>query len=162
MEWFETTYKTYFNEIYKYIYVMTSNNSISEDLTQDVFMVLYRKQEKLKAHPYIRGWLYTTARNISWDCMKKKNRKRKLDIELSTTALEKTYHIDIIPQNIYVILSDFLTAEEIELIRLNKEYGFTIKEISENKKIGFSALSQRIYRIKKKIKTMLNLLIIIL
>ena len=160
MKWFEEVYKTHFNDVYKYILVMTSDKAIAEELTQDVFTVLYRKQGKLLAHPYIRGWLYTTARNISWDFMKKKNRRRKLEIKLSTEALEKTYHTDTVPQDIYEILTDFLTDKEIELIRLNKEYGFTTKEISERKSVNFSALSQRIYRIKKKIKQTLNILLI--
>ena len=49
MKWFEEVYKTHFNDVYKYILVMTSDKAIAEDLTQDVFMVLYQKQGKTTA-----------------------------------------------------------------------------------------------------------------
>ena len=73
---YENTYeeitRRYYQAIYNYCQVRLKDEYAAEDCTQDVFLLLYRKMNKLKLSENIRAWLYRTADNVI------KNHRRKI------------------------------------------------------------------------------------
>ncbi len=65
-------YRRYSREIRLYLYVLSKNETIAEDLTQETFLkaLLSLPTE----HPNVRAWLYTVARNLYFDSRKKDRR----------------------------------------------------------------------------------------
>ena len=67
----EEIYQKYYQEIYLYLYSLSHNKTLVEDLVQETFLkaLLSLNDE----HPNVRAWLYTVARNLYL------NEKRYLD-----------------------------------------------------------------------------------
>ncbi|MBR5427420.1 MAG: RNA polymerase sigma factor [Clostridia bacterium] len=65
-------YRQYSREIRLYLYVLSKNETLAEDLTQETFL---KALLSLPAeHPNVRAWLYTVARNLYYDSRKKDRR----------------------------------------------------------------------------------------
>ena len=66
---FARLYDKYIDQIYRFIYLKTSNKESSEDLTSEVFMKAMRWLEKVQAklNFNFKSWLYTVARNTVID-----------------------------------------------------------------------------------------------
>ena len=150
--WFDEIYLKYHKEIYRYVYSLSYDKNIVDDIVQETFTILYKKQNEVKHYEDIRGWLYTVARNKTGDYLKKYNRERKYKLSISFENLQNIYDIDTVPElDIYDALQTFLSDEELELLKL-KESGFTFEEIASDKKIKSTTLRSKVSRIYAKIR----------
>lgn len=70
----------YYDAIFKYCCVRLNNEHAAKDCTQEVFLILYKKMDKLKLSENIRAWLYRTSDNV----IKNYRRKNKDSIPLDT------------------------------------------------------------------------------
>ncbi|MBK3493612.1 sigma-70 family RNA polymerase sigma factor [Viridibacillus sp. YIM B01967] len=68
---FVDLYDAYFDDIYRYVYVKTSNKWDTEDLVSDVFRKAFEKFSVLEGHPNDKAWLFTIARNTVIDYYRK-------------------------------------------------------------------------------------------
>jgi RNA polymerase sigma-70 factor (ECF subfamily) len=73
---FEELVRRYIKPIFNFVYRMTGNYAEADDLTQDVFLQVYRSLPSARLDLPFRPWLYVIARNKSLDSLK---RKRALD-----------------------------------------------------------------------------------
>lgn len=133
----------YYNDIYKYCCVRLDNEHAAKDCTQEVFLILYRKMDKLKLSENVRAWLYRTADNV----MKNYRRKNKTTVSLDdlNETTEDNYSVetpfeDIISKNEYELLDSYYIKDE------------DIEHISKRLGISKAAAFQRIHRIKSKIE----------
>ncbi len=72
-EAFALLYSEYYVPVYRYIFIRVKKKELAEDLTQDVFLKIYRSIETLSpqaASPL--GYFYTIARNTLIDHWRKK------------------------------------------------------------------------------------------
>ena len=61
---FEHLYRTHCRRIHALCYRMTGNPTLAEDLTQDVFLQVFRKIQTFRAESAFSTWLYRLAVNI--------------------------------------------------------------------------------------------------
>jgi RNA polymerase sigma-70 factor (ECF subfamily) len=61
---FEEIYRTHSRRIYGLCYRMTANAFLAEDLTQDVFLQVFRKIQTFRAESAFSTWLYRLAVNV--------------------------------------------------------------------------------------------------
>ena len=61
---FEQIYKAHSRRVYGLCFRMTGNSSLAEDLTQDVFLQVFRKIQTFRAESAFSTWLYRLAVNI--------------------------------------------------------------------------------------------------
>jgi RNA polymerase sigma-70 factor (ECF subfamily) len=61
---FEQIYRAHCRRIYGLCFRMTGNSSLAEDLTQDVFLQVFRKIQTFRAESAFSTWLYRLAVNI--------------------------------------------------------------------------------------------------
>src|SRR4029077_4561125 len=61
---FEKIYKTNSRRVYGLCFRMTGNPTLAEDLTQDVFLQVFRKIQTFRAESAFSTWLYRLAVNI--------------------------------------------------------------------------------------------------
>lgn len=61
---FEHLYKSHSRRIYALCFRMTGNAALAEDLTQDVFLQVFRKIQTFRAQSAFSTWLYRLAVNI--------------------------------------------------------------------------------------------------
>ncbi len=60
---FQRVYELYGRKIVNYIYRMTGSRAEAEDLTQDTFVLAYKKIQSLKENRKFQSWLYRIAQN---------------------------------------------------------------------------------------------------
>ena len=61
---FEKIYRTHSRRIYGLCYRMTGNSFLAEDLTQDIFLQVFRKIHTFRAESAFSTWLYRLAVNV--------------------------------------------------------------------------------------------------
>lgn len=70
----EQIYKEYFGTVNKYLYCLTHNRDISEELTQETFYRAIQHIDKFKNNCQISVWLCQIAKNLWYDEVKKKKK----------------------------------------------------------------------------------------
>ncbi|MCA9320808.1 MAG: sigma-70 family RNA polymerase sigma factor [Planctomycetes bacterium] len=69
---YETLYHRYKNRILTFVYRYVGDREWAEDLTQDVFLKLYRNPRAFDPRSRFLTWLFAVARNLSIDFLRKK------------------------------------------------------------------------------------------
>ncbi len=72
MQNMEEIYKEYFEMIKRYLFCLTHNNDIAEELTQETFYRAVKKINTFKGECKISVWLCQIAKNIWYNELKKK------------------------------------------------------------------------------------------
>lgn len=78
MQNIEQIYKEYFETVNKYLFYLTQNNDISEDLTQETFYRAIQKIHTFKNDCKISVWLCQIAKNLWYDELKKNKRIKSI------------------------------------------------------------------------------------
>ena len=156
MQNIEEIYEEYFETINKYLFCLTKNSDISEELTQETFYIAVQKIDSFKGECKISTWLCKIAKNLWIDELKKRKHIKNIDDnelfllnskdELENIIISKENKIDLYKklQNL-----DELTREVIYL-RISGELSF--KEIGTilNKTETWARVTY--YRGKEKMK----------
>lgn len=147
---FDEIAEKYYQSIYNYCKVKVNDEHGAKDCTQEVFLILYKKMDKLKLSENVRAWLYRTADNV----IRNYNRKNKNNIPLDDSEVNALSSED--EYSIERPLEDIINEEEFELL---KEYyidGEAIASISKKHKKTEAAICKRMQRIKLRIKNCLH------
>ena len=150
-------YNELVNQIFRFIYLKTSNKEIAEDLTQDCFLstVKYLKDKEVRN---IKAFLFRTARNKVIDYYRIKNRIIYSD-EL-VLANEKISSRDDIAmkQDARMIIEklNLLGEEDKEILMMRYIEDMNIKEIAEALGKNEVVVRVRIFRAMQKFKKIVN------
>ena len=79
MQNMEKIYKEYATTVYKYLFCLTHNEDISEELTQETFVIAVKEIKKFRAECKISLWLCQIAKHLWYKELKKKNRHISLE-----------------------------------------------------------------------------------
>ncbi len=151
-KFFETLYKDNYNDICTYISVITFNKLDYESLAQDVFLIAFQKIDVLRHHINPTGWLYSTARNITMDALKKK--MNTYEIPTSIEELDKCAVNPPELEDIFCELEGFLTSDEIRLLKKHFKEGQSISDIAQQCNIKTGTMRMKFSRMYKKIKNL--------
>ena len=76
MQNMEEIYKEYSSTVYKYLFCLTHNEDISEDLTQETFAIAVKEIDKFKGECKISVWLCQIAKHLWYKKIKKKSKEK--------------------------------------------------------------------------------------
>lgn len=114
-------YNTYFERIYRFIFYRVSHKETAEDLTEDVFVKLFKKLKNLEQPAAFEGWLFQIARNQVIDYYRSKKQLVPLE-EVENTLEYETNIVDIVnlktEQVVFIKLLKELTPEQQQVIKL--------------------------------------------
>lgn len=156
MQDIEKVYEEYFEIVYKYLFCLTHNSDLAEELTQETFYRAVMKISTFKEECKVSVWLCQIAKNLWYDEIKKDKKQNKADEnELSCIASNENIEETIISNEekmeLYKKMQqlDELTREVIYL-RITGELSF--KQIGDilNKTESWARVT--FYRGKNKIK----------
>lgn len=68
----EAVYERYYRELYLYLYSLCRRRDMAEDVLQETYLKAFVALKD--SHTNMRAWLYLTARNLCYNCMKKEKR----------------------------------------------------------------------------------------
>ena len=130
MEDIEEIYKQYANLIKKYIFFITKNEDLSEEIMQETFVVAIKQINNFRGECEISTWLYSIAKKILYKKLKKENKDLSIDeIEVSDDKnLEEDYIKKDDKLKLYYALQQLdVKTREVVYLRLTGDLSF--KEI---------------------------------
>lgn len=89
MQDIEKIYKEYFETVNKYLFCLTRNNDISEELTQETFYKAVKKIDTYKGKCKISVWLCQIAKNLWYDECRKNKKIITTEEDLLPNYIEK-------------------------------------------------------------------------
>lgn len=148
-------YKEYFPYVYRYLYGLTYNHQIAEDLTQEAFTkalsVLQFPNESIKS------WLFTVAHNLYVDYIKK---NRRLDFSQDSLLSHMTVQ-DFTNQLILkestksaFLLIKQLPENQRQVVLLCLVNELSYQQAGEILGISVSAVTNLIYRARKTLRAL--------
>ena len=90
MQDMDTIYKMYGEIVYKYVFCLTGNEDITEEIVQETFLVAVKNINKFRGECKISTWLCQISKYIWY----KKLKKEKLKKEISLDILPNTLFIE--------------------------------------------------------------------
>lgn len=157
----DSIYKKYCKCVYNFLYKLTNDIELSEELTQETFYTAIKKINTLNKKESIHTWLYQIAKN-KWKDYLKKNKKANIDLDENTVEnLVANYDIEedmIAKDNIIEFYKKIhmLDIDTREIIYLKIIRNFTFKEISQILGKNEEWARTKFYRGKLKLKESLK------
>lgn len=71
----EEIYNNYYTDLYRYVFALSKNAHIAEDITQETFMKAIKAVDRFKGDCDIRVWLCQIAKNTYFTYVKKQKRE---------------------------------------------------------------------------------------
>ena len=153
-------YSLYSKELLKYLYKLTGDSSVSEDLLHDAFENIIEYSVKKEIDDLtVRAFLYRTAHNVAINYLRKKSRKDLIRIDESMdfaspdddmANLVSRISGDELNKRIYEIL-DSLDPVDKSIFVMHKELGKTYDEIGIDLKISARTVRRRSKKILETI-----------
>ncbi len=169
---YEDLCNQYFERIYFYCQRLVRGQEqfmdFVEDCTQNTFLEARKQISRLRTHPNVEGWLYTTARNLINHSYRsfyiKKKHEVVLDDNISASLIGFENEMEEFLNNTNTIDWDRLCADilgqlnqnEYELYRDYYKSNLSVSELAKKYDVSGNAMTKRIYRLKKKIKNLIR------
>lgn len=159
----------YLKPIYGFIYYQVKSQEQAEDLTQEVFLKVWKNFKKFNPEKKFKTWLFIIAKNTVIDYWRQKKDKTFSDFDtedggniiLDTLADESPLPEEIFDQKDLAEkidnLLDELTPKEKSLLLLRYKQGFSLTEIAEIFSESVETIKSRHYRSLLKLKQKLLL-----
>lgn len=155
MQDIEEIYIEYFEIVTKYLFCLTHNRDLTEELTQETFYRAVKKIDTFKGNCKIQVWLCQIAKNLWYDEIKKSKKYESIDGENLDLASEENIEDAVIKNNLKLDLFRKMQdldaqTKEVMYLRLTGELSF--KEIADilNKTENWARVT--FYRGKQKLK----------
>ena len=155
----EELFRTYHNDVYRYLYSLSHDASLSEDLASEVFLKVVKSIGTFRGEADIKTWLFSIARHEWYDYLRKKNRQIRTEAmtefcESMDLGPEAQYHRQEIIRRIYRLLEQ--ESERTRSIVMMRLDGYSFYEIGQ--KYGISESSARVidFRTKDKLRKKLK------
>ncbi len=155
---FGVIYDRYSRMVYNKCYGFAKSQKEAEDLTQDVFLMLFVKLGSFKGKSKFSTWLYSFTYNF---CINYVNRDKgrkisdkasniddseyKLSVEVTDESL-----LDLQVEKLKQAL-ELIAPEEKTLLLLKYQDGVSIKELASIMELGSSAVKMRLKRAKARV-----------
>lgn len=98
MQNIEEIYKEYSITVYKYLFCLTQNRDISEDLMQETFAIAVKDIKKFRGGCKLSVWLCQIAKHLWYKELKKKNKNANVSFE----EINENVLYDETPEEIFV------------------------------------------------------------
>lgn len=147
---FEKVYKTYYRDIFRYVYRIVQDKQTAEDITQDVFCAALHLGNEFLNHPNREGWLMVAAKNKLSEMHRRKKYRmaQSLDEKLELEAWESGFREIDLEQSALCVLR----KEEWEMVKGYYMGETAIKELAEKYGVTENNMRVRLYRLKVKVR----------
>jgi RNA polymerase sigma-70 factor (family 1) len=146
---YQTIFEKYRDKIYSAALLLSKSSALAEDITQDVFAMVWEKRNTLPAIEKFEGFLFITARNLIYSRMRKLASDKAYREYLQHyfgEGQEASVHEQVtyreLEQNILRAIQH-LSPQQQKAFRLSRFQGLQHKEIAQ--KMGLSPLTIKSY-----------------
>ncbi|MEG6612833.1 sigma-70 family RNA polymerase sigma factor [Pseudoclostridium thermosuccinogenes] len=167
---YESLCTKYFERIYFYCKRLVKGQEqfmdFVEECTQNTFLEARKQISKLRNHPNVEGWLYTTARNLINSSYRSMYIKRKHEVSMDDAFSNCICEPEINLEELFSSAADLdkLSAEILQKLTPSEHDLYvdyfvnkaSVSDLSRKYGISVTATTTRIYRLKKKIKNIVR------
>jgi RNA polymerase sigma-70 factor (ECF subfamily) len=163
---FEELVRKYQRQVANIIYLTLGNREEVQDITQEVFIRVYRSIDKFEFDASFFSWIYRITTNLCIDELRRRKIKRALSLDFLT---EKTFEKEKKSKEQILASDGLLNDEKREIGALQKisqehrqviilrEYEeLTYSEIGTYLGISVQAVKSRIFRAREELRTLLK------
>ena len=128
-------YERFFDQIFRYVSFKTSNLSVAEDITGDVFLKMLESIHTFRwqGHPFS-SWLFRIAHNLVVDHYRKSGKRKTVPLEnaasrvgATSSDLDRQVEIDLMMDEVRGAIGG-LTGLQREVISLRFAAGLSVAE----------------------------------
>lgn len=139
---FENFYKKYHQDLFQFIFYMTRDPTLTEDLVQEVYIRVMRSYHSFRGDSSEKTWLFSIARNVTIDFFRSQKRKRKTIMQFFDFDKQRDYLPDKKPlpeevviendemEHVYYCLKK-CTVDQRSVLILRFIQSFSIKETAD-------------------------------
>ncbi len=160
---FEQLIIPYEKKVYNIALGICKNEQDAFDVSQEVFIKVYRKLNSFEYNSLFSTWLYSITRNTTLDYLRKESKVRNAqvdDSEMVTISDNSNEPLEKIIQNENVALvRKYLSKLEDEdrlLLTFREIEGHSYEELSKIFNLKIGTVKSRIFRAKKKLKKLIE------
>ncbi len=167
---FEALVKRYEKLVYSVSYRMMNNKEDAEDITQIVFIKVYKKIESFKENQSFKAWICTIASNACIDEIRSRKNKQTYSLDKNLEGDDGEFKADIpsseeTPEEVIinkekrqVILDSIneLKEESRQLIILRDVQGLSYDEIAEQLDLKLGTVKSKIARSRTKLQKIIE------
>lgn len=148
--------------VLKFVYNMIRNKEASEDITQEVFITLYKKLYTFNMHYKFSSWLFQIARNKSIDYIRKYKRVYEASIEDSKEACSN----DMSPETSAEFMETKLKVQgfvnrlesiDRDILMLRYSQDLTFSDIAEVLNLNEATVKRKYYKIRDRYKELYDI-----
>lgn len=155
MQDMEQIYQQYFETVNKYLFCLTHNNDISEELTQETFYKAVKKIDTYKGECKIPVWLCQIAKNLWYDQCKKNRKVVSIEEEMLEIPSNETIEEKLIANDEKISLYRKMQrldekTREVMYLRITGELSFKEIGVIMNKTENWARVT--FYRGKNQLK----------
>lgn len=144
---FNTIYDAYKYLVFYIALQYVKEKETAEDVTNETFMQFYAHKEHIKQPSQIKSYLARISKNLALNAAIASLKRRE---SLSQMAVEEDRPDDF--ATYLAKFSSFLKEEEVDLIILHLLYGFTFREIAQEKQVTVDVISSKYKRALDKVR----------
>ena len=158
IESFEKLFRAYSGFVYNIALGMLRSREDANEVTQDVFVAIYRKLKTFRFQSSLRTWIYRVTVNLALNHLKKTSRFKTKETEYnddivyrqsqSSTeeSIDRGCH-----ENVINVLLNSLSLEQRVCVVLRNIEGLSYKEIADTLQIKLNAVRSRLRRAREKL-----------
>ncbi|MFC1666546.1 RNA polymerase sigma factor [Candidatus Omnitrophota bacterium] len=153
MRAFEEIYKSSSSFVYNVAFRVANNSKDAEEITQEVFIKVFKNLRSFNFRSSLKTWLYriavNTAINFKKKISKEENKRVHYEFALNTSPDHKGKDHD--NENLVRYLLGKLSLEHKTCIVLKEIQGLSYKEISSVLRININTVRSRLKRARQKL-----------
>lgn len=161
----EQLFSDYYKDVYRYLFSLCRDASLSEDLASEVFLEVVKSIASFRADSDVKTWLFSIARHRWFRYLDKKKRAAKNEelcdfgdlaaLEIpSALSVEESFFTRELVKRVYELIDE--EPERPRSVALMRVEGYSFYEIG--RALGISESSARVtfFRTKEKIRKKLK------
>jgi len=159
-EAFKVIYERYVRQIFSFVYKITKDNKLTEEVVNDVMFEVWKSANSFKGNSAVSSWIFGIAHNKAMNELRKKRPEALDPEEFSRLAGSEDNAEEIIvkkdrSERMNMALNE-LTPEHRTVLELTFYNGMSYQEIAEIVECPVNTVKTRMFYAKEKLKESLN------
>ena len=156
---FSIIVRTYEQPVYNYVLRLTGDRSLSEDLTQEVFLRVFQGLPSFSLRSRFTTWLFQVTKNRVLDELRASERRPRsvvaiddiAPLEVLDAPIERLEEIDALWRGIENLSTDLKMA-----LLLRDVVGLSYTEIADSLEVTLATVKWRIYKAREEVQIALT------
>jgi RNA polymerase sigma-70 factor (ECF subfamily) len=145
---FRFFFDAYYSDLCNYVNLFVRNESLSEEIVQDVFIYLWNNREKINIGKSVRAYLYTASKNKGLNHIRDEKVRARILSDLTDIGHDRVPQPDEIMeekeyQHMFSGVIDQLPPRCREIFLLSRMHGYTNEQIATELKISHKTVENQ-------------------